>query len=337
MALMKMGQNTLKKMVFGETLLPQEFTIGLKAPQTEIAVWLRGMGPDRDVTHRQSTACSAPFVICIAFDKDRLPSEEEARHLSLQFRELDGPRRVLGEIGLKRAAIEPVGSQLMFFEARSSANYCLSSARLGAHYLFHAYLAMGRANTSGMEMSFLERRAAMVSFIRPHPVSVGSIAGEAGGNIFTMNLMGELGDGRFAFGLKDSRRPAHLVERTGRLAISSVPFSQGQVAFRLAANHFKDSIAWDDLPFATRSSPAFGIPIPAFALRVREMEVEAMRRIGSHTFFVARILRDESFSQDEELHTIHGFYQAWRMRERSAELKTSVADDAVNKRGLKAI
>jgi hypothetical protein len=335
MTILEGSRRMLKKIVFGDTLLPQEFTIGLAGPQAEIAVWLHGMGAPRDVTQRHSTACSAPFVMCIAFDEGRRPSEKEMGRLSLRFCERDGQRRVLGEIGLKPAAgVLPVSPQLLFFEARSSANYCIPRMRLGGHYLKQAYSMMGKADTSGMKMPFLERRAAIVSFIRPHPTSLVSLADEAGGNIFIMNLMGELGGGRFAFGLKDSRKPAHLVERTGRVAVSSVPFRQGQIAFQLAANHFKESIDWRELPFATKRSAKFDIPVPDFALRVREMEVEAIRRIGSHTFFVARIVSDERFSEEEELHAIHGFYQAWRLKGRRAELETSVAEDAFNKRGF---
>ncbi len=331
------GRSLLKKIVFGDTLLPQEFTISLRGPQAEIAVWLHGMGEPRDITHRHSTACSAPFVLCIAFDKDRIPNEEELQRLSVRFSEREGAGRVLGELRLKPAtSIPPLNPEVKFFEVRSSVNHCLPAMRLCAHYLRHASMSLRKPEMPGMRMSFLEQRAAMVSFIRPHPVGIGSLEDEVGGNIFIMNLMGELGDGRFAFGLKDSRKPAHLVERTRRIALSSVPFSRGQIAFQLAANHFKESVAWEDLPFETKRSSVFNIPVPAFALRVREMEVEAIRRIGSHTFFMARVIGDETYARDEELHAIHGFYQACRLRRRSAELEVSLAEDALNKRGLSA-
>jgi hypothetical protein len=335
MSIIRSVRRALKNIVFGDTLLPQEFSIGLVAPQSEIAVWLNGMGTERDITHRHSTACSAPFVICIAFDQDATPNENELKHLSLKFCEKDGQRRLLGEIGLKLATtVSPISPELLFFEARSSANYCMPGLRLGAHYLLHAYSRRGKANTSRMEMSFLERRAAVVSFIRPHPTSVVSLADEAGGNIFIMNLLGELGGGRFAFGLKDSRKPAHLVERVRRIAVSSVPFSQGTVAFQLAANHFRESIDWDQLPFATKRSANFNFPVPDFALRVREMEVETVRKIGSHTFFIARIIGEESFADEEELHVVHGFYQALRLKGQSAALQASIRKDSVNKRGF---
>ena len=79
-------------------------------------------------------------------------------------------------------------------------------------------------------------------FIRPHPVSLVSLVGEGGWNIFPMNIMGDLDNGYFAFALKDSRRAAHLVELNGRIALSSVPLPQASVAYQFAVNHTKQFI-----------------------------------------------------------------------------------------------
>jgi flavin reductase (DIM6/NTAB) family NADH-FMN oxidoreductase RutF len=334
MSIARRGRRVLQKIVFGDTFLPQEFFLGLTDPQTEITVWLHGMGPPLDVTGRHSMACAAPFTLCIAFDEDQKPSERDLGSLTLRFCERSGKKRVLGEIGLKLTAIIlEAGLALTFFEARSTTNYCLPKLRLWTHYLFHAYSQLRTVDTSGMKMSFLERRAAMVMFIRPHPVSLVSLTGEAGGNIFPMNLMGELGNGYFAFALKDSRRAAHLVERTRRIALSSVPLSQAPLAYQLAVNHTKECIDWNDLPFATKASATFKIPIPVFTQRVREMEVLKSHNIGSHIFFLARLIHDESFSNSLGLSVIHGFYQAWRLNGQSAELQASRAEE----RSLKGV
>lgn len=335
MSMIQQSGRALKNLVFGDTLLPQEFTVGMVEPQSEIIVLLHGMGIPIDVTHRHSTACSDPFTICIAFNGERRPDNRDLRRLSLRFCERDGQKRVLGEIGLRlTATVSVVGSELLLFGARSSSNYCLPKILLCAHYLFHAYSQWRKVDASDVKMSFLDRRAAIVTFIRPHPVSLVSLVDESGGNIFPMNLMGDLGNGRFGFALKDSRRAAHLVEHAGRVAVSSVPLSQAPFVFQLAANHFKQSIVWDQLPFAIRPSTAFHIPVPVFTQRVREMEIEKVHRVGSHTFFVARIVRDESFTQTAGLCVIHGFYQAWRLRGRKAELRASLAEDLFNKRAF---
>jgi len=328
-------KQVIKKAVFGETLLSQEFFVGLPEPQTEISVWLHGRGAPIDVTHRHSMACAAPFTICVAFDEGTKPAQTPRRRLTLKFSERSGGRKVLGEIGLQLVTNTTAGGfDLCFFEVRRSANHCLPTMRLYAHYLMQAYADRGMSGASGMEMTFLERRAAMVNFIRPHPVALVSLSQGNCGNIFPMNLMGELGRGYFAFALKDCRRAAHLVEACGRIALSSLPMSHGQLAYRLAINHTKDCIDWNQLPFATKPSSIFGIPVPVFAPRVREMEVSNVHQIGSHTFFVARTVSDETYSSVPVLCVVHGFYQAWRLKGRGKELQSAVAQHTVSKHGV---
>jgi flavin reductase (DIM6/NTAB) family NADH-FMN oxidoreductase RutF len=200
--------------------------------------------------------------------------------------------------------------------------------------LLHIYSEQKQGKNHDVKMPFLEKRSAMVMFIRPHPTSLGSVANDSGGNIFPMNIMGELGSGYFAFALKNSRKAAHCVERSGRIALSSVPFTHAHLPYQLAINHTKRSIEWNHLPFATEPSRDFSIPVPKFALRVREMEILTVRKIGSHTMFVARVVSDERFAKGLELCVIHGFYQYWRLKEHRAELKASIAQDALNKKAL---
>jgi flavin reductase (DIM6/NTAB) family NADH-FMN oxidoreductase RutF len=339
MSIARRGRQVLQKIVFGDTFLPQEFFLGLPEPQTEITVWLHGLGtrPPLDVTCRHLMACAAPLTVCIAFEQREEPIEGDMKFLTLKFCERNGQKRVLGEIGLKPTTIISEGGlNGILFEARSSANYCLPKTQLWAHYLLHAYSQWRKVDTSGMKMSLLERRAAMVMFIRPHPVSLVSLVDETGGNIFPMNLMGDLGDAYFAFALKESRRAAHLVEHTRRIALSSIPLTQAPLAYQLAINHTKDRIEWHQLPFATKASTRFNIPVPVFAQRVREMEVTKVHNIGSHTFFLARIVNDETFTNGPGLSVIHGFYQAWRLKGHSVKLQASRAEDSIYKRGSKA-
>lgn len=332
---MSIVKRAIKNLLFGDTLLPQEFTIGMVEPNSEVTVWFDGMGDPVDVTRRYATACSDPLTFCIAFDGIGYAKERGAR-LSLRFSERHAENRTLGEISLREGErISLPGMELVLFQARSSANYCLPATRLTAHYLLQAYSLWRGNNASGMRMSLLDRRAAIVSFIRPHPVMLVSVAEGSGGNVFPMNLMGELGPGRLAFALKASRRAAPLVERVGRAALSNIPVSQASFAFRLASNHFKDSIAWDDLPFDTKRSTMFDIPIPAFASRVREVAIQRVHPIGSHTLFVARLEHDERVARTADLCVIHGFYQAWRLRNSKSELAGSVVEDSLHK-GLHA-
>jgi flavin reductase (DIM6/NTAB) family NADH-FMN oxidoreductase RutF len=327
---------TIKHVAFGKTLLPQEFSLGMPDPQTEITVWLQGAGVRRDVTSHLSTACAEPLTLCIGVNAGSRLSEKESSSLTLVFSERDGLQRVLGQIGLEhKRTVTAAYADLHFFEPRNSKNSCLPRARMAMHYLLHAYRHQKRDNTQGIQMTFLERRASMVTFIRPHPIFLVSVGDRSNGNIFPMNLCGNLGNGYFGFALRTERVAGTVVERAGRAALCNVPEAQGYLAYRMAAHHKVENIDWAQLPFATKASKTLSIPIPEFAQRVREVVVESSFPIGSHRFFLARIIEDERFSDEPAFCSIHGFYQFWRLKEkeqRDEELARSLAGDAFHKR-----
>jgi flavin reductase (DIM6/NTAB) family NADH-FMN oxidoreductase RutF len=119
-----------------------------------------------------------------------------------------------------------------------------------------------------------------------------------------------------AFALNSLRAAAPLVERAGRAVLSNIPSDQAEVARQLRGNHRQKNVRWDQLPFETKPSASLGIPVPDFALRVREMEIGAVRKLGSHTLFVARVTHDECRSAGPQFTMVHGIYQARRLRTR---------------------
>jgi hypothetical protein len=323
----------IRKLAFGDTLLPQEFTIGLADPQTEISVWLHGLPAPLDVTNRHTTACTAPLTICIAFHNGPSLNEIRSRKLVLRFREQAG-NSVLGEIHLQyNEAISIGDSMFVLFRIRNSANYCLPRIRLWANYLAQAYSRWRRSDPPDMRMPLAEELAAMVTFIRPHPLCLVSVGNQTSGNIFPMNLMGDLGGGYLGFGLREMRMASHVVERAGRIAISNVPILRSSLPFQLAPNHKKESIDWTMLPFQTRPTAEFGIPAPVFASRIRECEIQRVHPIGSHRFLIARIASDNTYARDLQVCIVHGFYQFWRLGGDKAKLIASLSQDSLNKRG----
>lgn len=323
----------LKRLIYGGTMLPGEFTLGLNHPQSEISVSLEVFGRSLDVTRRHTIACCAPFLLGVYLDQDLSGAIRKSDTLiTLRFSERMGEKHRLGELRLALMASIPIDeSDLALFRVLGSRNYCLPSLRLWSYYLPAAYSNWRNLKSFDVKMSSSEIRASYVAFIRPHPIALGSVQGDTGGNIFPMNLMGELSDRRFAFTLKDSRRPAHIIERLGRLALSNIPMSLCPTAFQLAANHKQESIDWDQLPFPLSESQMLRIPVPAAAGHVRELDVEQVHKLGSHTLFVARIVSDEQRFDVPQAHAIHGFYQYWRLRHDKTQLKLSIDQNRVNK------
>ena len=87
-----------------------------------------------------------------------------------------------------------------------------------------------------------------------------------------------------------------------RVALSDVPARDYATAYKLGVHHKKVKVDWDHLPFEIQRSRDFSLPYPAIALRVREIEILDFDTIGSHTFFVSRIVSEHAAE------TTHSFF-----------------------------
>lgn len=301
----------VKRIVLGKLNQPQQCNIGIPDPQPEIRVWLHGIGAPRDVTFAHSIACASPFTICIGggvWPYDRTPG----KRLALQFRERDAEKRLLAELTLRRTdTLLTEGRALPLFQVEGCKNYCLPKGRLWAHYLHLAYLQS--RSKSHIRMTACEAHAMIAAFICPRPVMLVSAVSGNRSNLFPMNLLGSLGDGYFAFALDRTRLAAPLVADAGALALSGIPMEHSEEARQLGKNHKRETISWNQLPFPTKPSSALSIPVPCFASRVIELEIETTHHLGSHTFFVARVIRDERHHNGAQFFMVHGIYQSWRL------------------------
>jgi len=308
----------LKRLAMGDSVFPQQVTVGMRDPQCEITVWLHGAGAPRDVTNRHVMACVDPLIIGVVLDASHPIPPAGNGKLSLRFVERRGAKRLLGEIQLAGAG-EPFGEEgLRLFRVRGSSNYCLPKLRLWAHFAYLFYRRWRFNNNPEIRITPREAHTMVAFFICPRPVVLVSVRHGDEGNVFPMNLMGPIGEGRFAFALNSTRHAAPIVVKARRAAISNVPLTEAELTKALGRNHLKSSIDLSDLPFESRLSPVFGFPVPDFAVRVRELEIESSQRLGSHTFFIARLVHDEQITVAQEFFYVHGIYQSWRVRNLAA-------------------
>jgi flavin reductase (DIM6/NTAB) family NADH-FMN oxidoreductase RutF len=314
-------------LIFGAADFPEQCIVGMRDPQSEVSVWLRGLGSPLDVTHNNVIASASPLTIGVAFENEWSLAFAKSR-LSLQFRENRGEKHLLGQIGLRMTGHLPIGSERLYlFEAQNCRNYCLPRPQLWTRYARHAYhqwRARKRSMPPDFQMSSRKLHCVSAFYICPRPVVLVSVMDGPLGNIVPMDLIGPVGTRHFTLALHNTSTALPLIERTRLIALSSVPVTQTSVAFDLSKHHKMSSIDWATLPFGTRASPRFGLPVPQFALRVREMEIETVRRLGSHTLLVATVVEDQPWDDGLQLFQIHGFYQAWRQQQR-AEHSPAVA------------
>jgi hypothetical protein len=316
------GREIIKRLALGQAAFPNQCAVGLSAPQSEISVWLHGIGAPRDVTSTNVIAGTTPLVIGIGGDSGENLSVATHHRPVLVFREQNADQRILGEISLKWMDTLSVGTaQLHLFRALHSANYCLPKPRQWARHLYHEYQRWrsgSRSTSSDIRVSQRELHCLFTFYICPRPVVLVSVMDRGTGNIFPMDLIGSFADGYFSLALHATSRPALLMVNSRRIALSDIPIEHTQLAYELGKNHNKSSVDWSQIAFATTASRSFGLPVPQFSVRVREMQIETVRDIGSHKLFLASTRAEERRSNGLQLHFIHGFYQSWREQARIA-------------------
>jgi flavin reductase (DIM6/NTAB) family NADH-FMN oxidoreductase RutF len=233
--------------------------------------------------------------------------------LSLKFLERQGDHRVLGEIGLRPTeAISLDDGQLFLFEPHHCKNYCVSRPWLWMRYLFFAYHQWQARKCSlapELQIPAGQLHCLFVFYICPRPVVLVSVAEANLVNIVPMDLIGPVSLRCFSLALHSTSTAAPLIEGSRRIAISSVPSEQAAVAYRLGNNHKSPCADVERLPFATTRTAAFGLPVPQFALRVREMQIESVRAVGGYKFFLASTIGDRWLAEGPQFFLVHGFHQ----------------------------
>jgi hypothetical protein len=315
------GREIIKRLVLGPAAFPHQCAVGLSAPQSEISVWLHGIGAPRDVTSTNVIAGTQPLVIGIGADSGESWPVATHHRPVLVFQEQDADKRILGEIGLELMDTLSVGTaQLHLFRTLHSANYCLPRPRQWARHLYHEYQKWRsgtRSTASDIPVSQREMQCLFTFYICPRPVVLVSVMDRGAGNIFPMDLIGSFADGHFSLALHANSSPAALMENSRRIALSDIPIEQIQLAYALGKNHNRTSLDWSHVEFATTTSPSFRLPVPQFSVRVREMQIEMVRNMGSHKLFLARTIAEQRRSNGLQPHLIHGFYQSWRQQVRT--------------------
>jgi len=309
---MRSVRDGLKHLLLGRTNFPQQFTLGLQEPQDLVDVLLCGLGEPLNVTQTHMMACGAPLTICVGLSP-ALAERVHGARLTLKFSDR-GLGSTLGEISLRHVSTITAGEQrLCMFHVADYANYCLPRLRLWAHYLQYARSFRPDQNPD-VPITRREARAMIIFYLCPRPVVLVTVEVGESRNMFPMNLMGYVGDGYFAFALNSHRCVAPLVDRARRVVLSTVPLQEAATAVSLRSNHRKASIPWSDLPFPLIRPDRITMPVPAFALDAREMQVEAAYPLGSHTLFLAKTVNSERFARGSHFFSAHGLYQAWRQR-----------------------
>jgi flavin reductase (DIM6/NTAB) family NADH-FMN oxidoreductase RutF len=263
--------------------------LGLDDPQEEVEVRLDGPGCLKDVTRNNVIAALRPFTIGVMLHRNEAqPRDGQPFRLTMHNRRT--PQRLLGVIHLHLVRTIDLGDhRFCLFEVDGSDNTSVPAASLRLYYLQEQ---RRRKNPYNFQMTPADLRASHVFYICPRPVVFVSVEHEGSANLFPMDLIGPTDSPWFSMALRSTSPAVRLMQQSRRMALAGAPFAYRDIAYQLGKHHKLSSIDWSALPFATARSPLFNLPVPADALRVREVTVREFHEVGSHVLFLTSVEKE---------------------------------------------
>jgi flavin reductase (DIM6/NTAB) family NADH-FMN oxidoreductase RutF len=283
--------------------IEQWAVVALPPRQALITVEFETAHSIKDVTSSHMLAALAPVTIAIA----GMSAISDGR---LTFRD-SHTGALLGWLRLRRVAET---ADIGLFEVEAGDHACVGwpLRPWNRHLQGRAQRGFNQPGNFAMEPAALQHL--MIAYICPRPVTLVSVEAPDHANLFPMDLIGPLGGDRFALALRETSRSVETMRSTRRVVLSDPPAGWRETVYGLGVHHKRPLIDWSALPFATTPTERFGMPAVTGALRIRELAVEQDRAIGSHRFFVGRVVSERVLDDAPQLFHTAGFHAHFRQR-----------------------
>ena len=291
----------------------QWLPIALHDPQQAILVSLVASGNQFDVSGNNVVAALKPLTVGVGVNAGMRSALAGALDVKLEFIDR-GLGRSIGALSLGRPEIwSTAGAELGLFEVRDG-THCCSLAASSLDSWMYSRAARKKFQHDSMASAPQAIEQTLIFYICPRPVFLVSVDDGRHSNIFPMDLVGPIAPDRFTLALRNSSPSVETIKATRKVALSSIGAADCRIANQLGAHHKRIAIDQDMLPFRISASKEFHLPTPVTALRIREIEIQDCRSVGSHTLFVGRIVSDEQKENGIELFHTCGLHQRYRSR-----------------------
>lgn len=292
--------------------LPQWAAVGIEHPQQAISVSLEWSGYSGDATTNHTIASLRPLAVAIGLsDLPTTPAQA-----TLAYRDAETGKEI-GYVHLCHSADRSVaGTPIGFYNIDRADQRCLHWPQRPLNAWLQSRAIRRNSNPHNFQMTPQAVQQLMTFYICPRPVVLVSVLEATHSNIFPMDLIGPLASSSFTLALRSTSVSVRTIVASRRLAISGIGAEHKNAVYKLGDHHKRAFADWNSLPFPMTPSDTFGIPAVASALWIRELAIQHSEEIGSHTFFVCRIVTERQLSRGPQLHHTAGFHQEFRRRKR---------------------
>jgi flavin reductase (DIM6/NTAB) family NADH-FMN oxidoreductase RutF len=300
----------LKLLLAGQSL--RHRAVALRSDeQRPVLAMLISRGDPADVTGRLFPVSLNPLVLGLHSPRELALGADSAVAVGMLDAASGTP---VGDLRLRGERILPSpGGDVLLLRPVGSRVRCVSAADRAWRYALAWRQAKVIAKTpNAFAMTFPDLKALNVFYMMPRPVFLVSAEHGDASNIFPMDLVGPAGEDTFLLALRRTSPSIELMRASGRIVVSAIPAALKEPVYALGMHHKQRSIDWASLPIRVEPSSTFGIPVPADALSVRELEVRQATEIGSHVFFDARVAAIDRRHDAAQLCHVSDMYARWR-------------------------
>jgi flavin reductase (DIM6/NTAB) family NADH-FMN oxidoreductase RutF len=298
--------------------LPQWAVLGMHESHDPVAVWLTAGGVHFDVTQNHVIAALKPLMVAVGLTEPLRRALDGDRAPLLTFSDRQSGR-FLASLRLQRQSTLQVGNtNIALFHIEAYLQRCVRWPYRAWNHWLQARVASRNTDATNFAMTPASQQQVMILYIRPRPVVLVSVEYGEHGNIFPMDLIGPVSPDLFTLALRSTSHSVDAMKLSRRLAISDLAACDVKIAHDLGRHHRRIQIDWGSLPFAVDRSAHFSLPVPAIALRIRELEIIHAATVGSHTLFVCRQISERRVRDALPLCHTSGIYQHFRSRQARA-------------------
>lgn len=304
-------KSRIRQTIVSNDDLRQWAPVALERDSTDVEITIESPGtPPRNVSHAMTVASLRPLLFAI---NDDAPSRGRSATVCLRSN-----GRLIGRVDCRpvQQLTPSVGPTLQILSV-AAVHSNIAGWRTWAASAYRAYSQLRHRKQKdpyNFDMGGLELLALLMFYVRPRPVVLVSVADGDASNIFPMDLIGPVSPEHFTLALRSTSPATRLMRSSRQVALADVPAEKIAVAYELGKHHRKASIDWDALPFLTSTSSSFGLRVPDFALRIREMYIHDSYDVGSHVFFICSQVSCAERRRALQLHHTAGLYQAYCKR-----------------------
>jgi flavin reductase (DIM6/NTAB) family NADH-FMN oxidoreductase RutF len=294
--------------------LPQWSAIALREPQEAVEIRMFTSGGEFEVTRASVVASLRPLTLAIGLDDHILSAIKDGSEPQIRFMDREF-RRTLAVLHLRHVRNHSAaGATIGLFEIQRGAQQCVRWPYRHWNRWQQSRAIRKNVDPGNFSMPPEAVQHMMIFYICPRPVVLVSVDDGLHSNVFPMDLIGSIAPDLFTLALRSTSQSIATMKSARRVALSDIAAQDRAIAYQLGAHHKNVKVDWSRLPFGIERSGIYSLPCPDIALRVRELDILSFESIGSHTFFVTRIVSERAIGESARLFHTSGIYQHFRSR-----------------------